>query len=234
MSCGQITRGSIPCCDESTVSSEGTFDPTFDFTFQGSGQAVECSMPVAGTRARLILINYKHVVKIYTSDIGVITSIVLSGPAYEFLGFRNDVKKSDEVIKTSNSKRRFKHHVSFVIYELDQLQKRNIIKLAKGRFVAIVENNGKGPDSIELLGRECGLKMMEGQIRNAHENGGLYIIDLSTPGNGIEFERKLPQTVGGSYSEGLTIIEDLLNALTVDATDITVDSDMITSDQTIR
>lgn len=186
MSCGTITRGSsVEDCDE---------------------------LPEPGTRARLVLINWKDVER-YKELNGKITDIILYAGAvgYEFLGFRNDVKKSDEVVKREQSKQRFTHSVGFVIYEVDQPQKVNIKNVARGRFVAIVENRGQDADSIEVLGKECGLQIVGGQIRNAHENGAVFIINLATPDNGVEFERKLPQTLGTSYTDGLEIIEDILD-----------------------
>lgn len=208
MSCGTITRGSsVAECDE---------------------------LPPAGTRSRLILINYDDILIIYTNDDQKIISIVLRSQsvggidlnaelnasftslstggagAFEFIGFRNDVKKSEEVVKREKSKQRFIHSVSFVVYEVDQLQKTNIKNMARGRFLAIVESKGQGDDSIEVLGKECGLQIVDGQIRNAHENGGVFVLSLATPNNGVEFERKLPQTLGTSYGHGISIIDDLL------------------------
>lgn len=185
MSCGTIMSGSEPDCD---------------------------NLPQEGTRARLIMINYKDVTRIYTSDTGVIISVGMRSGAvgYEFLGFRSDVKKSDEVVKREQSKQRFKHNVSFVVYERDQLQKTNVVNIVKGRFIAIVENKGKDENSIELLGLECGLQIVGGQIQNAHEGGGFFTINLSTPDNGVEFERKLPQNVGTTYDDGIAIIDDIL------------------------
>lgn len=186
MSCGTITRGSVieECAD----------------------------LPVAGTRARLILINFDHIVRMYTNDEGKIISIVMeSGKVgYEFTGFRNDVKKSDEVIIRELSNNRFSHAVGFVVYETDQVQKTNLERLARGRFVAIVENKGKDADSLEVLGRDCGLRIVGGQIRNAHENGGAFILNLATPDNGIEYERRIPQTLGTSYEGGIDIIDDVV------------------------
>lgn len=192
MSCGRITRGS----------------------------AVEdCDVPEGGTRARLVLINYRDITQMYVNDQGKIISIGMrSGTVgYEFLGFRNDIKKSEEAVKREQSKQRFTHSVGFVIYEVDQPQKVNIKNIARGRFVAIVENKGQDADSIEVLGKECGLQIIDGQIRNAHENGGVFIINLATPGNGVEFERKLPQTLGTSYNDGLDIIEIVLGGAVVGA-----------------
>lgn len=178
------------------------------------GSSVECDeIPEAGTRARLILINYKDISRFYVSDEGKIISIEMlaNKQGYEFLGFRSDVKKSDEVVKRELSNKRFKHAVSFVVYEQTQLQKNNLRGMIRGRFVAIIENRGKDDDSIEVLGREVGLEIVGGLIRDAHESGGFFILNLATPDNGVEFERKLPQTLGIDYSTGLEIIEEVLS-----------------------
>lgn len=199
MSCGTITRGSsIDDCDE---------------------------LPEAGTRARLILINYDDIFRIYTNDEGKIVSIDmrLGKVGYEFTGFRNDVKKSEEVIRRETSKTRFTHALGFVVYETDQQQKKNLEGLVKGRFVAIIENRGKADDSIEVLGKESGLGIVDGQIRNVHENSGAFVLNLATPDNGVEFERKLPQTLGTSYNDGLSIITDLLNEEDVEGFDYSLD-----------
>lgn len=186
MSCGAITRGStVDECDE---------------------------LPEAGTRARLILINYSDITRIYVNSQEKIVSIGLkSGKVgYEFQGFRNDIKKSEEVIRRETSKTRFTHALGFVVYETTQQQKKNLENLVKGRFVAIVENKGKYDDSIEVLGKEVGLGIVDGQIRNLHENGGAFILNLATPDNGVEYERKLPQTLGRSYQDGIDIIDEIL------------------------
>lgn len=185
MSCGRITFGSSADCND---------------------------LPEGGTRARLILMNYADVESIEEDDNGIITAInlVVGTQAYEFLGFRADVKKDDGVIKTKR-KNRFSHSIGFVIYEDDQLQKNNIKELAKGRFIAIAENNGKDENSIEVVGRNVGLRSAPGVVRDAHENGGMFLLTLRTPNNGHEFEKKLPQTLGYSYGEALVIIDGLLN-----------------------
>jgi hypothetical protein len=185
MSCGRIDKGSSPDCD---------------------------NLPEGGTRARLILINWDDVRFVFESN-GVITSIELypGKVAYEFLGFRDDVGKSDDVVSLANLKNRFRHSTSFVIYENDQPQKTNIKNITKGRFLAITETLGHEDSCIEVLGKECGLAIVGGVIRNAHENSGMFTINLSTPDNGVEFERKLPQNLGTTYEDGLTIIDGLLN-----------------------
>lgn len=201
MSCGNINQGSQPDCPD---------------------------LPEQGTRARLILMNYNDVERIYVNDDGKIISVEMkSGKVgYEFLGFNSDVKKNDDVIKTRR-KNRFRHSVNFIIYQRDQLQKNNIKAISKGRFFGIIENKGHEEDSIEFLGKNVGLQIIPGQVRNAYESGGLFTIGLETPNNGIEFEPKLPQTVGTSYTNGLQIINDILG---IDS--VSFDSDLITMDQT--
>jgi len=203
-------------------------------------EIVECDdLPQSGTRDRIVLINFADVTKIYTNDDGKIVEILLKsstsggieldaeldaefgsdtvvyGSGYVFTGFRNDVKKSDEVVKREKSNKRFKHNVGFVIYDLTQAQKNNIRNLVRGRVLAIVENKGRDADSIEVLGKECGLQIVGGPIRNAHEDGGFFIINLATPDNGVELERKLPQTLGISYEHGLSLIDILTGDTTV-------------------
>jgi len=79
----------------------------------------------------------------------------------------------------------------------------------------VVENKGKSADSIEVIGKEVGLEIVAGVIRNAHENGGFFVISLSTPDDQGELEGKLPQTLlvaGESYADNLTYLEGLLPA----------------------
>lgn len=176
------------------------------------GSSIDCdALPSPGTEARLILINFDDIVKIYYSDQGNITSIVMQTEtvAYEFFGFKQDVRKSEGVVKT-NLKNRFIHSLDFIVYEVTQVQKNNLTKMAKGRLVAILELSGKEDYSLELLGKDCGLKMSQGVIKDVHEHSGAYKINLRTPDNGIEFEGRLPQVVGTTYENGLEIIDDIL------------------------
>lgn len=171
MACGEITRGS---------------------------QVEECDdIPVGGTRARLLLANIDDI-EGYTEDAdGVITAIDMAAGAfmYVFTGFRNDVKSSQDVIKPDIGIPKFKHNVGFVVYENTQIQKNNIENLVRGRFVAVIENKGKDANSFEVVGKDVGVEIVAGPIRNAHENGGFFVISLSTPDDQNETENKLPQTL---------------------------------------
>lgn len=173
------------------------------------GSAPDCNnLPPPGTRARLVIINYTDVDAIYESEIGIVSiGMKPMKTGYEFLGFRADVKKTEEVVSGSLNSR-FRHSVTFVIYELTQEQKNNITRLSRGSFMAIVENNGQTDESIELLGREAGLKMVPGQIRSAYDNGGFYVLTLASRDG--ELEPKPPQQVGETYGEGIDIVDEVL------------------------
>jgi hypothetical protein len=194
MSCGTITRGSSADCD---------------------------SLPPGGTNARLILFNFDDIEGFDEDSDNNITDITLKQGAtgYEFLGFRNDVKKSEEVVKPEVGIPKFKHNVGFVVYENTQVQKNNVENIARGRFVAIVENKGKDNNAFEVVGKGVGLEIVAGPIRNAHENGGFFVISLSTPDDQGELEPQLPQTLkasgstsGTQYQANLALIDSLLPA----------------------
>lgn len=190
--CGSITRGSSADCD---------------------------NIPASGTRARLLLANYDQVEQLEEDADGNIIDIVLAAGAYlyEFLGFRNDVKKSEEVIKPDVGIPKFKHLVGFVVYENTQVQKNNVENIARGRFIAFVENKGKDANVFEVVGKEVGVEIVAGAIRNAYENGGFFVINLATPDDQGELESKLPQTLalpgsGSQYQNNLEGLAALLPA----------------------
>lgn len=191
MACGTITMGSeVDVCDD---------------------------IAPGGTRPRMLLINHDEVQSMTEDADGNITAITLIPGAfiYPFTGFRNDVKKSEEVIKPEIGLPKFKHNAGFVIYENTQLQKNNIENIVRGRFVAIVENKGKTVDSIEVVGKEVGVEIVAGPIRNAHENGGFFVVSLSTPDDQGELEGKLPQTLkvaGNTYAANIAYLDGLLPA----------------------
>jgi hypothetical protein len=176
------------------------------------GSSADCdNLPVGGTRARLILFNYDDVSSFTETD-GIVTSITLyvGRLGYEFLGFRDDVGKSEEVVKPEIGMPMFKHLIGFTIYEDEQAQKNNIEQLSRGRFIAIVENKGQDAQSFEIVGKNVGLEIVPGSIRNAHENGGFFVLSLATPEEDGEYETKLPQTFGTDYEETLEIIIGLI------------------------
>lgn len=193
MACGNITMGSSVDCDE---------------------------IPVGGTEPRLILINLSQIEEITEDADENVTDITLTdaNTGFLFTGFRADMKKSEEVVKPEIGIPKFKHNVGWVIYENAQTQKNNIENIVRGRFLAIVENKGKDENSFEVVGKDVGVEIVAGPIRNAHENGGFFVIALSTPDDQGELETKLPQNlkVAGSgssqYALNLAFTETLIPA----------------------
>ena len=184
------------------------------------GSSADCdNLPVGGTEARLVLMNTSDILEYIEDADGNITDINLNpgATAYEFLGFRNDMKGTQETITPDVGPTRFKHLVGLNVYELTQLQKNNIEKIARGNLVAILENRGKDADAHEVFGRGVGLQIVPGVIRNAHENGGLYVLSLATPDSEGLTEPKLPQTLkvsgsGSQYENNLNFIDSILPA----------------------
>lgn len=176
------------------------------------GSSADCAnLPAGGTRARLILVNFDDIID-WDDTNGKITQVsMLPGTkGYEFTGFRNDVKKTDEVVDPGIGIMQVKQGLTWVIYERTQAQKNNIERLFRGRVVAFAENKGKDADAFEVLGKDVGLGIVPGPIRNSHENGGFFVINMATPDG--EFEGKLPQTLGATYSAGLALIADILSS----------------------
>jgi hypothetical protein len=170
MSCGTITIGSIPDCDNPLKS---------------------------GTQPRLFLINYDDLVSTTASTTtpNLLTAMTFASNtvAHVFEGYKQDVKPIQESIAPGNGSNQWKHSLGFLIYEIDQIQKNNIQRLAKGRFIAIVENKGKNDDSFEVYGLGSGMEFVAGVARDSYANGGGYLIQLATPDE--EFEPLLPKTI---------------------------------------
>ena len=151
----------------------------------GSGANCE-ALPQGGTKARAVVFNYDDVTGYTTDSEGTVTALTLAPGAsgYEFTGFRNDMKNSQEVVKPDTGITQFRHLFGMTIYERTQEQKNNAEHLSRGLFVVIVENKGLDPTSFEVLGLDVGLEIDAGVIRNAHENGGYFVLSFSTPEDG--------------------------------------------------
>jgi len=191
MGCGTITIGSIPDCDNPLK---------------------------AGTRSRLFLINYDDLVSTTesTSTPNLLTAMTFGSNkvSYLFEGYKQDVKPSQEVVAPSNGANQFKHSVGFVVYEITQLQKNNLQRIAKGNFIAILENKGKTTDAFEVYGLGSGMEIVPGVARDSYANGGGYIIQLATPDG--SFETMLPQTLFTTdYATTLTLVDEYAGLPTV-------------------
>ena len=176
------------------------------------GSQLNCDAPLkSGTRPRLFLANYDDVISVTLSSStpNLITAVTFAtgGTSFLFEGFKQDIKPIQEFIAPSNGLNQVKHGVSFIVYEITQLQKNNLQRVSKGRFIAITENNGKADEAFEVYGLGSGLEIVPGLTRDSYANGGGYIITLATPET--EFEPLLPQTIFTTdYATTKTLVEE--------------------------
>jgi len=172
-------------------------------------------LPLGGTMKRICAINFEELdfsagdPYTYDGTKKIINVAMASGKvAYEFKGFRTDVKKSAEVITPGLGPNQLKHLCAFVVCDRTQEKKNLVEQLMRGKFVVIAENIGADADAWEVIGAKSGLEMVAGVIQDAHVNGGYFTLNFATLDG--EFETKLPQTLGGSYADGLTLVNALI------------------------
>jgi hypothetical protein len=162
---------------------------------EGGSSPEDCdNLPPSGTEAIVRVFNYRDISS-YEETNGIITDINLKPgkQGFVFSGFRNDAKKTEEVILPSVGAPMFKHGSGFVIYHRDQSTKDTVENLCRGRFVFAIEQKGQDLTSFEILGKKCGLGLVPGSIRDAHANGGFYVLNFATVDGEGELEPKLPQ-----------------------------------------
>jgi hypothetical protein len=184
----------------------------------GIGSRPDCDNPLkSGTRPRLFLMNFDDLLSPTAGTTpNLLTALTFATNTVSFLfeGYKQDVKPTQEVVNPGNGPNQFKHNLNFLIYEITQVQKNNIQRLAKGNVIAIVENKGKNADSFEVYGLNSGLEIVPGVVRDPLANGGGYILSLATPEG--EFEPLLPQTLFTTdYATTKALVEEYAGLPTV-------------------
>lgn len=184
----------------------------------GTGSRPDCDNPLkSGTQPRLFLMNFDDLLTTTagtTPNLLTALTFATNTVSYLFEGYKQDVKPTQEVINPGNGQNQFKHNLNFLIYEITQVQKNNIQRLAKGNVIAIVENKGKNADSFEVYGLNSGLEIVPGVVRDPLANGGGYIISLATAEG--EFEPLLPQTLFTTdYATTKALVEEYAGLPTV-------------------
>lgn len=158
----------------------------------------DCENPLqGGANPKLYLINLEDLsgyVEDGSTD-NLLTDLTLKTGkvSYQFEGFRNSLVPAVEVVVPDSGQSLYRHQVAFYIFDNAQTSKNQIQKLALGRVVAIVENNGKNANSFEVYGLTKGLVMAAQSIRSVNEQNGAYTLLLNSPEG--EEEAKLPQTL---------------------------------------
>lgn len=184
-----------------------------------AGATLDCDNPaVAGLKDQLILINFEDyedaVITLNGTNPLIIENIVLpSGVVgYVFDGKRNSNEASYELVPKDFGEL-FMHKAGFKVFKNDGATKANLEKIAKGRFVAIIENVAKGASgaaAFELLGNDSGL-IATVISRNPIDDPtqGAYVINLESSPKSLEAH--LPKTIFiTSYAASKAIVDSLV------------------------
>lgn len=176
------------------------------------GSSYDCQTPLqGGAKSRVILMNLDDIAGFTVDSNDVITAVTLQSlaAAYIFEGFRNSTVKSEELVAPATGQPVYRHKIEFTVFDISQLQKNNIQRMALGRLVAIVENTQKGANSFEVFGLNSGLTLLAGALRASNANNGAFRLTLQSPEG--EEEVKLPQSFFATdYATSLAAV----NALT--------------------
>ena len=154
--------------------------------------STECRSPIPGVENIVYLIDRNKLLT-YSKDPEnlYIEEMIFSSGGYYFRGIRTSVNPSAEVVAGDNLN--FPHNLQFIIPDVSNSQKKNIRRLTRGRYIAIVENKDKTRDNVfEVYGLNAGLEMQSGIIReqNNPETNGVFVINLRG-----DYENNIPDSI---------------------------------------
>lgn len=175
-----------------------------------------CGKPaIAGTTARVILINYSDVDKsksVVTDN--VISSLILKTGAtgYEVDSLPNATVGSD-TINAGTYLKTHQHNVVVRIFKKSEAAKKFVNGLTNARVIAIVENNDtgdKGDTKYEVYGWDSGLELTEITVTTEMTDGVAYQVTLA---NGtIAQEGSLPMSLFNTDEKTTDLMVDGLLA----------------------
>lgn len=166
-----------------------------------SGTDYDCDNPIVpGVNQRLILGNLDDIESIVYDLVNptIIKDIVLKAGklAYVFQGVRQSLNPSYELVPGTVSVG-YNHLVNFLAFQISQIVKDNLERLALGKVWAVIENKndiGNGNNIFEVYGLKVGLEAtVITRVPADQETNGAFTINLSTPENEGK-EPKMPQT----------------------------------------
>jgi hypothetical protein len=182
------------------------------------GADYDCENPlVPGVNQRLILGNSDDVESVVYDLVNttIIDDIILKAGkiAYVFQGVRQSLNPSYELVPGTISVG-YNHLVNFLAFQISQVVKDNLERLALGKVFAVIENKndvGNGNTIFEVYGLKVGLEaVVISRVPADQETNGAFTINLSTPENEGK-EPKMPQTwFDTDYPTTLAKVEALL------------------------
>ncbi len=152
---------------------------------------LNCDNPlVGGSKDLLKLINFEDIDSITrnASNPQIIEGITLvSSPqaiAYQIEGKNNSNDLRAALVKARYSEG-YDHEVIFRIFTNGAAVKKQIEAMAKGTFVAVIENNYRGSTgdaAYEIFGLDLGLELVEMETNKSDaETQGAYVLTLRSP-----------------------------------------------------
>ncbi len=150
-----------------------------------AGHSPNCSYPLtAGNNERLILYNFEDVASLTKNATNalIVEEIVMvaTKTGFEFNGqnYSNEPKYRMRKGAYVNT---YEHEVAFLVFGYDGAVKKTLEAMAKGKLIALVENNFRGSDgghAFELFGAGSGLyvESMERDSNDADNNGAFKIV----------------------------------------------------------
>jgi hypothetical protein len=181
---------------------------------------LNCDYPlIGGVEDRLILINKDDIVSITrnASNPQIIEDIVLtSSPAayaYEIEGNNNSIDVKSTLVKAKYSEG-YSHEIIYRVFTTGPETKEQIEAEAKGKLVAITQNNFRGATgnaTFEIHGLDVGLELVEGESNKSDaETQGAFVLTLRTPD--LYKEPHLPATLFiTDYATSKAVVDGLLN-----------------------
>lgn len=172
---------------------------------------------IGGVRDKLVLFNLGDLLP-YTKNVSnaqIIEAINLitspSARGYVFEGQNNSNDISTQLTKGAYSVG-YTHKIVFRIFGNNAEIKQQLESLAKGKTVAVVQNNfqgSEGESAFELFGADAGLEVLEmTSDKSDADTQGAYVVTLST--NAKFKEGHLPATV---FINSFEDTNDMINAL---------------------
>lgn len=192
-----------------------------------TGFTVDPANPVqggVGSDSRLVLILKSDIASYTRSGADLLTAITLAAnkTGRVFEGIRQSLKPAFERVAAESGQSVFRHEVEYVYFAYDQTAKNNQLRIAQGRYVAIVENAKMDANTIEVYGLDVGLEVIEMKRANQELGGGVRI-KLSSPDK--EYEAKPPATLDGGtgvYATNRALVDALVFLPTIGVSGLSI------------
>lgn len=167
-----------------------------------AGLTINCATPLqAGAEDELILINrddYQDAAITYNvTNPQIIEAIVLASgvTAYSYKGANNAIAPKYEFIKQGFGEL-YSHEINFKVFNVDSAAKEQLMKLAKGQMVAIVNNKFKGTSgdaAYEVYGEQAGLVVTQ-NVRDVISQDNQGAFDIIIKSAETDLEPHMPKT----------------------------------------